>query len=157
MIYWALVMAVTWTALQGRPTLANLAGGFVASLAILAFLRPFEGGGPAVRWRPVGFMRLLGAFAWELLLSNLLVAREALSRKPLLHRAILEVPLEPDTDLEIATIANLVTLTPGTLSLHVSRDHRSLFIHSLLASEEREASIRDGVKALERRVREAMR
>lgn len=157
MIYWALVMAVTWTALQGRPTVANLAGGFIVSLAILAYLRPFEAAAPPIRWRAAGFIRLLGAFAWELLISNILVAREVLSRRPLLHRAILEVPLEPDTDSEVATLANLVTLTPGTLSLHVSRDHRSLFIHSLLASEEREASIREGVKALERRVREAMR
>jgi multicomponent Na+:H+ antiporter subunit E len=150
-------MALAWTALQGSPTLANLLGGFVVSAAILWFLRPGRAGAPLIRWRLIPGLRLLCCFVLELVASNLALVREVLSSRPLLHRAILEVPLEPDTDAEIVTLANLVTLTPGTLSLHVSRDRRRLYVHSLLASEAREPTVRASVKRFERLVKEALR
>ena len=48
----------------------------------------------------------------------------------------------PRADLEITLIANYITLTPGTLTVDVSPDRRTLLIHSLLAGDSG-----DGVRA----------
>jgi multicomponent Na+:H+ antiporter subunit E len=44
---------------------------------------------------------------------------------------IVEVPLEAKTSLEITLLANLISLTPGTLSLDVSDDRKVLYVHAM--------------------------
>ena len=81
--------------------------------------------------RFLGGAALSAVFLYELGLSSLTVARAAFARKPQTASAIVAVPLELRTDLGIAVLANLVTLTPGTCSLHVSQDRRTLYVHAL--------------------------
>jgi multicomponent Na+:H+ antiporter subunit E len=45
------------------------------------------------------------------------------------------VPLDAKTDLEIAVLANLITLTPGSLSVDVSDDRRTLYVHAMFVSD----------------------
>ena len=49
--------------------------------------------------------------------------------------AILAIPLDVKTDLEITAFANLITLTPGTLSLEVSEDRKTLYIHAMYVDD----------------------
>lgn len=79
----------------------------------------------------VDAIALAAVFVYELGLSSVTVARAAIARKPRVASAIVAVPLELQTDLGIAILANLVTLTPGTCSLHVSEDRRTLYVHAL--------------------------
>ncbi len=53
-------------------------------------------------------------------------------------------------------LANLITLTPGTLSVDVSEDRRFLYIHAIDLAD-RQALIDDIRTGFERRVMEAMR
>jgi multicomponent Na+:H+ antiporter subunit E len=96
-------------------------------------------------------LELGGIFFYELGLSSMAVARAAFARDPPGTSAIVAVPLELRTDLGIAVLANLVTLTPGTCSLHVSDDRRTLYVHALDAEspEEAIASIK---RTFERRI-----
>ena len=66
------------------------------------------------------------------------------------------IPLDAETDAEITLLANLITLTPGTLSLDVSDDRRVLYIHAMYVDdvEELRRSIKDG---FEKRVMELLR
>jgi len=43
--------------------------------------------------------------------------------------AIVELPLDVKSDLGIALLANMVTLTPGTTTLHISEDKSCLYAH----------------------------
>jgi multicomponent Na+:H+ antiporter subunit E len=81
------------------------------------------------------YLGLLMTFLVQLGLSASSVARAVLSRQPRLCPAIIAFPLAVRKDGEIALLANLVSLTPGTTSLHVSEDRRSLFIHVLDAAD----------------------
>jgi multicomponent Na+:H+ antiporter subunit E len=55
-------------------------------------------------------------------------------------------------------LANLITLTPGTLSLDVSADRRVLYIHVMYIDDDDLDSIRRSIKeGFERRVLEALR
>ncbi len=105
---------------------------------------------PATRWL-LEAMNLAGVFAYELTLSSVTVARAAFARRPKTASAILAVPLELRTDFGIAVLANLVTLTPGTCSLHVSEDRRTLYVHQLDVRDP-EAAIATIKRAFERRI-----
>ena len=102
------------------------------------------------RWL-VDATALAAVFVYELSLSSLTVARAAFARKPRTASAIVAVPLELHTDLGIAVLANLVTLTPGTCSLHVSEDRRTLYVHALNVDSPKQTVA--GIKrAFERRI-----
>lgn len=94
---------------------------------------------------------LAAVFLYELGHSSVAVARSAFSPKPRTASAIVAVPIDLRTDLGIALLANLVTLTPGTCSLHVSEDRRTLYVHALNVDspEETVAGIK---RAFERRI-----
>lgn len=74
---------------------------------------------------------LLANFMRELLLSNLEVARIVLSPRLRIRPGLIAYRTELRTDLAITTLANFITLTPGTLTLEVSEDRTVLFIHAL--------------------------
>jgi len=69
---------------------------------------------------------------------------------------ILAMPLEVESDIEIMLLANLISLTPGTLSLDVSEDRRHLYVHAMFVDDEA-ALVAELKTGMERRVLEAMR
>jgi multicomponent Na+:H+ antiporter subunit E len=79
-------------------------------------------------WRLIGFTLY---FSWELMLSNFRVAYDVIRPLRFLKPGVIAVPLDLHTDAEITLLANLVTLTPGTLSLDVSDDRKVLYIHAM--------------------------
>lgn len=85
---------------------------------------------------------LAGIFVYDLVLSSFQVARIVLSSKPRTSPAILEVPVDLRTRLGVGTVANLISLTPGSTCLHVSKDRRTLYVHVLDAPSP-EAKVRE--------------
>jgi multicomponent Na+:H+ antiporter subunit E len=80
----------------------------------------------ALRW-----FALLAFFARELVLSALSVAWLVLQPTTRPRPAFVSYPLTVTTDAQITLLAYLITLTPGTLSVDVSDDRKSLLIHAL--------------------------
>jgi multicomponent Na+:H+ antiporter subunit E len=74
------------------------------------------------------WLALLGLFLRELVLSALRVAWLVVQPKPRLHPGIIAYPLTVTNDAQITLLANMITLTPGTLSIDVSDDRRTLYI-----------------------------
>jgi multicomponent Na+:H+ antiporter subunit E len=66
------------------------------------------------------------------------------------------VPLDARTDIEITVLANLITMTPGSLAIDVSDDRRVMFVHSMFVDDP-EAFRRSIKESLERRVLELLR
>ena len=93
----------------------------------------------------------LAYFFWELLLANLRVAYDVLTYTHYMRPGILAIPLEAETDLEITALANMISLTPGTLSLDVSSDRKVLYVHAMYLSEV------EDFKRFERRLLKVMR
>lgn len=79
----------------------------------------------------MNWLWLLVLFARELILSALRVAWIVLQPQLKIRPAIIAYPLTVTTDAQITLLANLITLTPGTLSVDVSADRRTLFIHAI--------------------------
>jgi multicomponent Na+:H+ antiporter subunit E len=95
-------------------------------------------------------------FARELLVANLRVAWLVLRPRRQLRPAIVAVPLDVRGDLAIQLLATTITLTPGTLSLDIASDRRTLYVHvvDLGPAGDVDAFVR-GLKAtFERRIKE---
>ncbi|PLX22998.1 MAG: Na+/H+ antiporter subunit E [Ignavibacteria bacterium] len=67
----------------------------------------------------------------ELLLANLRVAVDVLTPRLRSNPGIIGVRLSELTDRQLFVLTNLVTMTPGTLSMEVSEDRRTLYIHHM--------------------------
>jgi multicomponent Na+:H+ antiporter subunit E len=101
----------------------------------------------------LAWLRLTFLFFRELTLSVKDVAVTVLWPNRPIHPAIIAIPLDVKSDEGIALLANMITLTPGTTSLHVGNDRKVLYAHVMNASDRSIAQIKDG---FERRVREVL-
>lgn len=81
-------------------------------------------------------LALIVIFPRELWHSSVAVLVAALSKEPDVDPAVIKYPLKVQSDGAIVTLANLISLTPGTTSLHVSADRKHLYIHALQAQDE---------------------
>jgi multicomponent Na+:H+ antiporter subunit E len=100
---------------------------------------------------------LILVFLKELIKSALVVAREVLRPTLRIRPGVIAYPLDVQTGREITTLANLISLTPGTLSIDVSDDRRVLYIHAFLVQSEEATEVRDQIKeTLEKHVARAL-
>lgn len=145
-------LVFAWVAVTGEVSVANLLEGAVlAGLLVLVLRVPLRR-----RFRLEKVPKALGLllyFLKELLLSNAAVARILLSPASFLSPGIVAVPLDLKSDAGITVLANLVTLTPGTLSLDVSPDRTTLYVHALHVDDP-DAFRREVKEGFERRVKE---
>jgi multicomponent Na+:H+ antiporter subunit E len=149
------LLALVWTAVSGSFSFLNFAFGFVLAIFALSLIREQVGSvGYFSRARRV--MSLFLLFIYELVLSAWRVAATVLSPRMDLKPGIIAYPLKVDRDFEITILANLITLTPGTLSVDVSDDRRILYVHAMDASDP-EATKRDIAEGFERKIMEAFR
>ncbi len=71
---------------------------------------------------------------------------------------VVAIPLDARTDAEITLLANLITLTPGSVSLDLSEDRRVLYVHAMyIVGGDVDAYRRSVKEGLERRVLELLR
>ena len=100
-------------------------------------------------------LALGGYFLYELIVSSFKVAWDVITPRHHARPGILAVPLDVRTDAGVTVLANLVSLTPGSLSLNVSADRRVLFVHVMFIDDvaDARAEIKDN---MERRVKEAL-
>lgn len=154
-LLWNILLALVWAAITGTFTLGNLVIGFVLSYLVLYLTRRGLHR-PGYFRRTRAALGLVGYVAWELVLANLRLARDVVRYRIHARPGIVAVPLDASTDVEITLLANLITLTPGTLSLDVSEDRRVLYVHALYVDDP-EKLRREIKHSFERRLLEAMR
>ena len=148
-----LVLALLWGAVTTSFAPTNLLFGLVLGFLCLWLVRDrfdqrnFK--------RPGRLLRLAGLFLAEICLSAFRVARDTLAPRMSFRPAIIAMPLEVKGETEIMLLANLISLTPGTLSMDVSTDRSTLYIHAMDVDDPDalRAEIRDG---FERRIKETL-
>lgn len=157
MLVWNILLALVWCWIQGNFSAANIVGGFLLGFLVLALLtqRGLVGDSSYVRKVPRTIV-LLFVFLRELLIANLRLAWEVITPGLNLKPAIIAYPLDAETDAEITLLASLITLTPGTLSMEVSPDRSTLFIHALYCDDE-EALVKSIKRDFEARILEVLR
>jgi multicomponent Na+:H+ antiporter subunit E len=147
------ILALIWAAITNAFTPLNVLVGFVIGSMALWLLRwDFNDDYLSRSFKILGLVLL---FLSELLKSAFRVAWDVVRPGLNFQPGIIAYPLTTDDDLQITILANLISLTPGTLSVDVSTDKTTLYIHAMHAHdpEELRRDIRDG---FERQIKEAL-
>ena len=88
-------------------------------------------------------------FMKELTMANYQVAKLVLSPRLPIRPGFLSIPLDARTDFEITSFANSITLTPGTISVHVPDDRKVIVMHAIDVGDDLDALRRGTKDALE--------
>lgn len=73
----------------------------------------------------------LPAYFREMILSNLRIAREAITPGDQTHPGFIEIDIEPASDTALLAYCNLLSMTPGSLTVDLSPDRRKVIIHAM--------------------------
>ncbi|NDJ76348.1 MAG: Na+/H+ antiporter subunit E [Chloroflexi bacterium] len=150
-----MLLALAWIALTGTFTPVNFAVGFVVGFVLLWLTQRLIV--PSNYFRKVPQVIGFGLFfLWELVKANLRMMAIVLSPRPDIRPAVVAIPLDARSNIEITLLANLITLTPGTLYLDVSQDRCVMYVHTMHVADL--DAFRESIKAgFERRVMEVLR
>ena len=146
-----LLLALAWIALTGDFDPVNFAVGFILGYLMLRLVQRPEDPKNYFQ-RATLVIRFAFFYLKELFVANLRVAGTVLSPKMRMTPAIVAIPLETDSELSISLLANLITLTPGSLTVDISADCSVLYVHTMYAADI--DNFRLSIKDLERRVLE---
>ena len=148
-----MVLALGWAGITGNFSGLNLLfGGVIGGVAVLILRYSIHQQGALRRAGKV--LSLIVLFLYELMASGITVALMVLrpNLRATLKPAIVAVPLTVRTDAEITLLANMITLTPGTLTVDVAPDRSVLYVH-VLALKSDTALIADIVNGFEARIK----
>ncbi|MEO5731529.1 MAG: Na+/H+ antiporter subunit E [Byssovorax sp.] len=141
-----LLLAVVWVLLQADFSLAGLLTGLAVGFFAVALARD---GSYASSF--ASLLRLCAHFAWELLVANLTLARDILRRTPTFHPGLVRIDVDDLGESGSALLANLISLTPGTLTVDMGERGRPVYVHTLYASDP--AEVRRQIRELAARIR----
>ncbi|SFV35979.1 multicomponent Na+:H+ antiporter subunit E [Devosia crocina] len=148
------VLAILWAGITNNFSGLNLLfGALIGGMAIVMLRYSIRQRGSLRKAAKV--LALTALFFRELMASALRVAYVVLhpNLKAVVKPAIVAVPLTVKSDAEITLLANMITLTPGTLSIDVSKDRSVLYVHAL-SMEDDKALIADIANGFEARIKE---
>ena len=143
-----IALAVAWAALTGNITLGGIAVGFALGSACLYLTRSLFPGSESYFRRSRKWAKLIVLFFYELIVSSLQVVWDVLTPQHKSRPGIISVPLTVKREMDVLLVTNLITLTPGTLSLDVTEDCNTLYIHAMFADDPDEIrrQIKDGME-----------
>lgn len=125
-----LIISFMWMFLSESYTFITFIFGYILGALLLLLLNRFF---PSRFYlAPIYRVFVLAIiFIRELILSNIDIVKLVYKRKPDFEPGIFAMPIEVKKDWQITLLANLITLTPGTLSVAVSDDQSQIFIHAM--------------------------
>jgi multicomponent K+:H+ antiporter subunit E len=124
------LLAAAWLLLQQSLALPQLITAALLGLGLPWLLRGFLPDSRRVRHGGVA-ARLLLVVLWDIITSNLTVARIVLMPNSNPQPAWLRLPLDLQSPAAIALLATIITNTPGTVSCIVDEERHQIVVHAL--------------------------
>lgn len=124
------IIAFMWMFLSESYTLPSFVFGYLLGIVLLLLLRRFIPK-PFYLKRVYNIIKLILLFIKELILSNIDIIKLVYKRRPDVEPGIFALPTELKSAWEITLLANLISLTPGTLSIAISDDQSTIYIHAM--------------------------
>lgn len=108
------------------------------------------------RWpaRAARLVRFAAFYVRNLIRANLMVARSVLTGRPPIRPAVVRYTMSVRSDVEVTLLANLISLTPGTLTLDIDEEAHVLWVHGLHVTAADD--LRRHLSHLEHRLRQAL-
>lgn len=125
----SLLLAATWLMLSRSLESVHLISAALVGLIVPRLLRGLLHEGSPIRWGAA--FRLTLVVIWDIVVSNVTVARLVLGPMGRLKPAWLRVPLASDHHRVNSLFASIITMTPGTVSAVVDEQARCIWVHAL--------------------------
>jgi len=125
-----IIIAIMWMFLSESYQFSTFIVGYLLGIGLLFTLRRFIPDSFYLQ-RVSKFIKLILLFVRELILSNIDILKVVYSPKLDIEPGIFTLPTELRSNFEITLLANLISLTPGTLSIAVSEDHTKIYVHAM--------------------------
>jgi multicomponent K+:H+ antiporter subunit E len=123
------LLALSWLLLQHTLVPFHLLSAVVIGIVVPRLLHGFLP--PATPLRAVPALRLLAVVLWDIVVSNVVVARLVLGPMSVPRPAWVKVPLDLRHPAAISLLASIITTTPGTVSCTIDEDGRNILVHAL--------------------------
>lgn len=150
-----ILLTIVWVFLTGSLSFVNFIFGYILSFLVLWLISRNEKSRKYFKIFP-RVIAFIFFFFYELIKANLQVAADVVTPKFYMKPGIVRLPLDAKTNLEITFLANLISLTPGTLSLDVSEDRKVLYVHAMYIHD-KEEFIKDIKNGFEKRILKILR
>ncbi len=124
------ILVVVWLLLTHQFSFGNL-----LLACILAWLIPVGVGRirtatVPVR-KPLKLIAFVGVLLMDIIVSNIVVAKQVLGSPERLQPGFVAIPLDLTEALPITLLASTISLTPGTVSIEMTDDRKTLYVHAL--------------------------
>ncbi len=128
-------LVALWLLAWGDASLSRITTGTILAVALLLAFPSERRDVAPLRVRPLAVARLIGYILGQLVVSNVLVAREILTPGSKVKTGVLAHPLDDASDEVISLIANIIAVTPGTMTVETTLDPNVLYVHFLLLDD----------------------
>lgn len=122
------IVFIVWLLVNESVSAGHLLIATALALTIPALTLPLRGERPRIKaWGTV--IRLGFVVVYDIILSNIELARRVLGPEDKLHPEFMWIPLDITDEHAIVAFAGIITMTPGTLSCDIADDRRHLLVH----------------------------
>jgi multicomponent K+:H+ antiporter subunit E len=129
------VLFTVWLLLNNTLDPAHIVLGAALALVVPRFTERLRPEKPRLQ-RPATIVRLGLAVLWDIVVSNIEVARRILGPEAAINPRFVWVPLDIRDPNGILALAGIITMTPGTLTADLSEDLRFLLVHAFDVDDE---------------------
>lgn len=124
-------LALVWAFLHTSFTAVTFAIGYLIGAVIIFVLSWISGKQQFYLHRVFIGIKLFLIFIRELFVASMQVLYQVLQPKLKIRPGIIKMDIYIDTPLQITILTNMITLTPGTMTVEVAADNSAIFIHNL--------------------------
>lgn len=134
----SLIVGLSWILLGKSLDSGTLIVAAVLALVIPLMIKRFIDYTPNIQWVPA--IKLFFVVLWDIIVSNVRVAKLVLGPTKNLHPKWFRVPLDTQHEEVNALLAMIITTTPGTVSAGIDQDRGDILVHAL-STDDIEAEI----------------
>lgn len=134
-------LTTLWVLLWNDLSVANVMSGVglavvvLASSSLASAVRVGSDDDDRPRISPLHLAYFVGFVVVQLARSNLFLAWEIMTRKNTVRTGIIAVPMRTSSELAMLVMANVITLTPGTVTIEAKRSPAVLYVNVLHLSD----------------------
>lgn len=125
----SILVALSWLMLAQSISPGNLLIAFILAIFIPRIVRPFITYTPDIHWNLA--IKLFFVVLWDIIISNIRVAKLVLGPTKNLHPKWFRVPLDTDHEHVNTLLAMIITTTPGTVSAGIDQERGDILVHAL--------------------------
>ncbi len=137
------VLFIAWPVMNSSFSIGHLVLGALLAVVTPWFTEPLRSDRARLR-HPALIARLGFIVLYDIVMSNIDVAKRILGPEAKIRPGYVWVPLTIEDPHGIVALAGIITMTPGTLSADLTDDRRHLLVHAFNLDDE--AALIDSIK-----------